>query len=366
MLKRVQHDSRKAFASKARTEKMKIAFFGTSDRSIPILNTLSDSFSFPNASSSNLELVLCITKQDSKVGRHHITKETAVKTWAKSHNIPSFCIEKLDNEGVSKLTSFACVVEQLKIVELLKSSAVDVGVVADFSLILKQEIVDTPPFKLINIHFSLLPKYRGASPVQFAILNGDKKTGISFYLMDKNMDTGKILAQVEYTLTGNETSGELYKTLFDIAAKKLPNVITEYVGGKITPVPQDESLATYTYSKTHPKNTFIYKEDAQIDWSKDIEYIKRAIRAYNPWPISWSTLSDLDNSQFLREKGLKIRAGANKSLKIKFYELDEVHDVRLRRWTAKVQVEGGKILSWKDFENGYLVVLRHCEDPPLA
>ena len=299
---------------------MKIAFFGTSDRSIPILNALKD----------NSELVLCITKEDSKVGRHQTTKEAAVKTWAKNNNIPYFCVQKLDDEGVSK------------VVELLKTYACDIGVVADFSLILKQKIIDTPPFKLINIHFSLLPKYRGASPVQFAILNGDKKTGISFYLMNKNMDTGKILAQVEYTLTEDETSGALYKTLFDVAAKELPNVITKYVSGKTTPLPQNDAEATYTYSKTHPKNTFIYKEDAQIDWTKDIEYIKRAIRAYNPWPIAWSTLEKLNNSKFLREIGLKVRAGANKSLKIKFYALDSI------------QVEGSKILSWKDFENGYL------------
>lgn len=300
---------------------MKIAFFGTSDRSIPILNALRD----------NNELVLCVTKEDSKVGRHHILKENGVKTWAKNNLVPYLCIEKLDIEGVSKITG------------CLKSHAVDVGVVADFSLILKQKIIDTPPFKLINIHFSLLPKYRGTSPVQFAILNGDKKTGISFYLMDKNMDTGKILAQVEYRLTGSETSGELYKTLFDIAANKLPNVIEEYVSGKTTPLPQNDAEATYTYSKTHPKNTFIYKEDARIDWGEDIEQIKREIRAYNPWPISWSTLDDLDSSHFLREKGMKTHAGANKSLKIKFYTLDSV------------QVEGRKIVSWKEFENGYLV-----------
>ncbi len=299
---------------------MKIAFFGTSDRSIPILNTLRD----------NYELVLCITKEDSKVGRHQTLKENGVKTWAKNNSIPYLCIEKLDVEGVSE------------IVECLKSYAVDVGVVADFSLIIKQKIIDTPPFKLINIHFSLLPKYRGACPVQFAILNGDSKTGISFYLMDRNLDTGKILAQVEYPLTGNETSGELYKTLFEIAANKLPSIIEKYVSGKTTPLPQDDSQATYTYSKTHPKNTFIYKEDAQIDWTKDLEQIKREMRAYNPWPISWSNLNDLDNSQFLRDKRLKARANTNKSLKIKFYNLE------------KVQVEGSKIISWKEFENGYL------------
>ncbi len=231
--------------------KMKIAFFGTSNRSIPILNALK----------ANFELVLCITKEDSKAGRHQVLRENGVKTWAKSNNIPYICIQKLDNEGV------------FKVIGPLKSYAVDIGVVADFSLIIKQEIIDTPPFKLINIHFSLLPKYRGACPVQFAILNGDTKTGITFYLMDKNMDTGKILAQVEYTLIGSETSGELYKILFEIAAQKLPNVIKEYVSGKTTPLPQNDtqatldariarSTATYTYSKTHPKNTFIYKEDA--------------------------------------------------------------------------------------------------------
>ncbi len=207
-----------------------------------------------------------------------------------------------------------------------------------------EELINTPKFKLINIHFSLLPKYRGASPVQQAILNGDETTGITYYIMDKGMDTGAILQQVEYKIPANLTAGELYQKLFVLAAQKLPQVVNDYVSQIITPLPQDNARATYTYSKTHPKNTFIYKEDAKIDWNAGAAQIERQTRAYNPWPIAWTTLGDL-------KQVFHVKPDKNENLKVKIFEATvEKNELNIK----KIQVEGGKVLSWKEFTNGYL------------
>ena len=299
-----------------------VAFFGTSDRSIPILTALRENFN----------LSLCITREDTKFGREQILKPTEVKIWAKENNVNCITISRLDTQSTQG------------IINSLKTAQIDTGIVADFSFILPEELINTPKFKLINIHFSLLPKYRGASPVQQAILNGDETTGITYYIMDKGMDTGAILQQVEYKIPANLTAGELYQKLFVLAAQKLPQVVNDYVSQIITPLPQDNARATYTYSKTHPKNTFIYKEDAKIDWNAGAAQIERQTRAYNPWPIAWTTLGDL-------KQVFHVKPDKNENLKVKIFEATvEKNELNIK----KIQVEGGKVLSWKEFTNGYL------------
>ncbi|KKU50648.1 MAG: methionyl-tRNA formyltransferase, methionyl-tRNA formyltransferase [candidate division WWE3 bacterium GW2011_GWC1_47_10] len=302
---------------------MNIAFFGTSNRSVPILDVLREKYN----------LLLCVTKKSVKVGRHQTLKENAVETWAHEKRVNCLTISRFDVKTTPT------------VVEQIMNSKITIGVVADFSLIIPQEVIDTPRHKIINIHFSLLPKYRGASPVQHALLNGDEKTGITFYVMDKGMDTGQIVSQVEYALLGNETAGELYETLFDLAAQKLPQVLDGYVAGELQPVAQKGAAAVYTYSKTHPKNTFIYKDDAKIDWRLPPSQIEREIRAYNPWPISWTTLGELCNAV-----GLRLREGADPQTTVKIYDADLV-DKRLA--VAQLCVAGKKPMTWKEFVNGY-------------
>ncbi len=305
-----------------------IAFFGTSDRSTPILDVLK----------TNFNLALCITKTDSKVGRQQKLKESGVKTWAKQNNI-----EYIETSSLK--------IDQSKIISRLLELKTDLGVVADFSFIIPQELLSTPKYKLLNIHFSLLPKLRGASPVQFSILDGDTVTGVTYFILGQKMDDGEILTKVEYKTTKTETSGELYATLFALAAENLPGVISKYTSGELRPTPQDNQNATYTYSKSHPKNTFIYKEDARIDWTAEETYIERQIRAYNPWPIAWSTLLDIQSSRFFKLNKYYINKSKDLDLKVKIYKAN------LDKNALKpiiVQVEGGKTLSWKDFENGYI------------
>lgn len=310
----------------SQNKELKLAFFGTSDRSADILNALHQNFS----------LNLCVTKKDTVVGRKQVTKQTGVKAWAKKNNIPFLAINSLKDE------------EKEQVLNALAEAQVEIAVVADFSLMIPEEVLKAPKYGILNIHFSLLPKYRGASPVQFCILNNDKFTGVSFYLLDKGMDTGEVIFQFTYPLSGNEKSGELYQQLFYRSAELLPKVIYEYTSGSLVPKKQREEDATYTYSKTHPKRTFIYKEDAKIDWTATLAQIYATIRAYNPWPIAWTTVGDLEHyfvKNVISSKKLK------KDLKIKVYK---AHLTDSELIIDTLQLEGGNIIGWDDFVNGYL------------
>lgn len=308
---------------------MRIAFFGTSDRSQPILESLKENF----------DLKLCLTKSASKRGRKQTVTETQVKDWADSNNVPVITIDSFNKQAV---------VKELK--EKLIELEIELVISADFSLIIPEEIFSFPPLKIVNIHFSLLPKLRGASPVQHAILNGFEKTGITFHLVESGMDTGDIISQEEYQLFGYETSDELYEKMFHLAAERLPSVIRKYAGGELKPAPQDENQATYCYSKSHPKSTFIFKEDAKINWAqKNVEEIERAIRAYQPWPVSWSTLADLEKNQKLSDY-FELKDSVDPKLTIKLYQA-KLSQNKLMPLT--VQVEGKNKVDWKSFLNGY-------------
>lgn len=306
-----------------------VVFFGTSDRSISILKALKNNFN----------LLLCVTKTDTKVGRNQEKRETAVKKWAIKNSVKFAEVGSLKDKDLEKIA---------KQIEKLKP---DFGVVTDFSYIIPPEIIKIFDTKLINIHFSLLPKYRGASPVQFSILNGDEMTGITFYIVDERMDTGNIISQIGYKMCGKETSGELYDILFKIAADKLPEIFEKYSLSQITPFPQDKELATYTFSKTHSKSTFIYKEDAQINWDYKPEEIERVIRAFNPWPIAWSYLKDLEKTKCLSDGKINMKKTVNKDLKVKIFSSDIIEG---KLSVKELQIEGKNKMMWEDFKNGYL------------
>lgn len=308
---------------------MNIAFFGTSDRSVPILEKLRSVF----------KLSLVVTKANVKVGRKQEEKEVRVKTWTKQNAVPFVEITNLAKD-------------QDKVISELAARNITVGVVADFSFIISQRLLDTPPLGFINIHFSLLPKYRGASPVQFSILNGDKQTGITYYLMDNQMDTGKILHQITYSLNGDEGSASLYTTLFELAATHLPWVITSYASGELKPMEQNSGDANYTYSKTNPKTTTVVKEDAHINWSDKPAAIERQIRAFSGWPVSYTTLGELENNRTITAT-FSVKDPAKKNMSIKIHKA-VLEKGQLR--PIEVQVEGKNRISWESFLNGYAVV----------
>ena len=193
----------------------------------------------------------------------------------------------------------------------------DMGIVADFGIIIPEQIINSFPKGMANIHPSILPKYRGPTPVQTAILNGDNITGVSIILLDKLMDHGPILAQKEEAIEPFDTAKTLYEKLFKQGALLLSQVLEKYEHNNITPKPQNETQATFT--------KFLTKEDGYINLtSNDID---RKIKAYFPWPGAWT----------------KVKLSSTSGEKI----------VKLLP-NNKVQVEGGKEMEYKDFINGYL------------
>jgi methionyl-tRNA formyltransferase len=304
--------------------KMKIAFFGTSDRSNPILEALKK---------SEFELDLCITKADVLIGRNQDVKENGVKTWCVANRVDFVSINKLDS------------LSKVQIQNEIINRDIKIGIVADFSFIISEDIFNLFEYGIVNIHFSTLPYYRGASPVQFAILNGDKEVGISFQLIEKGMDTGPIIFQKKFPIESEETSQDIYDRLFVETSHILPIVIKDYIEGKLIPRRQDETQANYTYSKTNPKTTLILKDDAKIDWAQTVEQIHRTIKAFYPWPVAWTTLEDLSKHY------KKVKENKDKSLRVKIYKANlENSELKIKQ----VQVEGKQIMDWESFKNGYL------------
>jgi methionyl-tRNA formyltransferase len=304
---------------------MNIAFFGTSNKSKPILETLN----------KNFNLVLCVTKTDRIIGRQQKKVATLVKTWAKEKEIDVFEIENIKDQEET-------------ILKVLVEHKVDLIIVADFGFIIPTKIINTYKNKIINIHFSLLPKYRGANPVQAAIIKGEEKTGITYFLMRRGMDTGPILFQIPYELNNKETTETLYAQLFEKAAKHLPKVVKDYQAGKITPKEQNHKKATYYYSPSKPKSTYIYKEDAKINWDENVNQIERKIRAFNPWPIAWTTLQELENNPKL--ENIKLRKGIDSDKRIKIFSAKIKGEKLIPK---EIQIAGKNRTSWENFINGY-------------
>ena len=160
--------------------------------------------------------------------------------------------------------------------ETLASLCPEVVVVAAYGLFLPPEALDIPPLGCLNIHPSLLPRYRGPSPVVSAILNGDDATGVTIMKLDEGMDSGPILAQDRVSIAERETGFELTRRLFDLGASLLAKTLPSWASGSVQDSPQDESQATFT--------NLVKKEDGEIDWTDDAERVARMVRAYEPWP----------------------------------------------------------------------------------
>lgn len=220
--------------------------------------------------------------------------------------------------------------------EVTKLSArPDVGILASFGAIIPREILNFPKRGILNIHPSLLPKYRGSSPVQFAILNVEKKTGVTIIKLDEKVDHGPIVAQKEEEIKENDTSQSLYQRLFKIGSQTLLTILPVFVEGRIELREQEHSQATYTKRLT--------RDDGQIDWSKPDDFKERFIRAMYPWPGAWTEI-DIDN----KELGI-----SKKRLKILKAHLEYLSPITYHLSLDLVQLEGKKPVSWQEFQKGY-------------
>ncbi len=204
-------------------------------------------------------IVLVVTETDKPAGRGLKLKKTPVKEWAEKNNLKVVSPERLDPNELATLAG----------------SRPDVILVTAYNKILKKEILELPQFGSFNVHFSLLPKYRGASPVQAAILAGDKKSGVTIIKMDERIDTGQIIGQADEEIRADDTSETLASRLAEISAEILPTLLLYTIAKTIEPKPQ---RGKSSYAKR------ITKTDGEINWQQKPEQIERFIRAMTPWP----------------------------------------------------------------------------------
>ena len=238
---------------------MRIVFMGSPDFALPALRRLI---------ASEHDVVAVFTQPDRPTGRGRKLAPPPVKTLALDHGIPVY-----QPKSVSRPET----VEQLRVL------APDVGVIAAYGQILKQPVLDVPPLGILNVHASLLPRWRGASPVPAAILAGDAETGATIMKVVLALDAGPTLASVRVPIHASDTTATLTPRIAEAGADLLAEILPRFVAGDITPVAQDDALATYA-----PQ---LKKEDGRINWAADTAaQIARKVRAYNPWPMAHTTL----------------------------------------------------------------------------
>jgi methionyl-tRNA formyltransferase len=208
-----------------------------------------------------------VTQPDQPSGRGMALHAPPVKILAEAHHIPVFQPAKLRVPGV---------------LEHLQAWQSDLIVVAAYGKILPSAILELPPHGCINVHASLLPKYRGAAPIQWAIVRGETETGITIMRISERMDAGDILLQKKIPITHNETGGTLHDKLAALGARALREALDLFKQGQLVAQPQNEAEATYA--------PLIKKEDGRIEWSQDTVTIERQIRAFNPWPSAYTIL----------------------------------------------------------------------------
>lgn len=298
---------------------MRLIFMGTPQFAIPSLEKL--------IKARDLEIIGVFTQADKKQGRKQEISYSPVKKIALKHNLTVFQPNRIK--------------DQTDIILNLKP---DIIVVIAYGQIIPQSILDIPKYNCLNVHGSLLPKYRGASCLAAPILNGDNETGITIMKMEAKMDTGPILKQFKIKLNHTETLQDIHDTLANLSAEHLDSVILDYTKNKIKEKKQDDNQASYV--------KLTKKSDGLIDWQKSATEIEREIRAYFPWPGSFS---------FYHAKMLKILEAkiSNEQLNLKPGEVryqakkifigtgQGVLDI------LKLQLSGEKILTSQEFINGH-------------
>ena len=244
-----------------KNKEIRIVFMGTPDFAVASLKALVD---------GGYNVVGVITAPDKPAGRGNQLTQSSVKKYALENNLNILQPEKLKNP------EFITELESLK---------ADLQVVVAFRM-LPEAVWNMQPLGTFNLHGSLLPQYRGAAPLNWAVINGEAKTGVTTFLLDHEIDTGKIIFKEETPIGESETVGEVHDRLMEIGAKLVVETVDAIAEGNIQPIPQTE-LIEGTAIKHAPK---IFKEDCKIDWNKDSETIRNLIRGLSPYPAAWTNL----------------------------------------------------------------------------
>ena len=298
----------------------KIIFMGTPDFAVPSLSALIQ----------HHDVIGIITQPDRPAGRGGKVRQSPVKKVALEHDIPVFQPKRLRRaKAIQNLREW-------------QSETPDLYVVAAFGQILPQEVLDIPKYGSINVHGSLLPRWRGAAPIHAAIRAGDAETGITIMKMDAGLDTGDMLSKRAISILPDDTGQSVHDKLAQLGADLLIETIPGYISGDIKPEAQDDSLSTYA-----PQ---IEKSEGQIDWTQDAVSIERLVRAFTPWP---GTYTFWDATQ------LKIHIGAVASgTAIPGEVVQKDGQVAIGTGDGlylpqEVQLAGKKRMNITDFVNGY-------------
>lgn len=233
---------------------------GTPDFAVPSLQAIIDG---PD------QIVAVICQPDRKKGRGRKLSPPPVKVKALEADLPVLQPESVRTE---------------EFYQQVKELAPDLIIVVAYGKILPASLLELPPLGAINVHGSLLPKYRGAAPIQWAVLNGEKESGVTIMQMDEGMDTGDILYPVAIPITDDDTAGSLFGKLAELGGKALAEAVEKLKNKEITPIPQDDSLATHA--------PMLRKEQGHIDWSRSAAELHSTIRGLDPWPSAYGFLGE--------------------------------------------------------------------------
>ena len=303
--------------------KTKIVFAGTPDLAACVLASLLAEKSF--------EVVLVLSQPDMPVGRKQIIEATPVKALALEHGI-----EVLQPQKIGSIS------------EYLRELAPDFLIVAAYAQLVPPEVLKIAKYESLNVHASLLPKYRGASVIQAPILNGDTETGVTIIRMVDKLDAGAVFAQQSLAIAKAETTESLTDKLAQLGGQLIVQTIKDIVAGKIEPIEQDPSLVTYVKKLT--------KADGLIDWTREAVYLERFVRAMSPWPSAWTWMSG---------RQLKILA-ISEIIELDTYKPGKVfvYNNQLAIQTGKgavivsrLQAEGKRPMSSQEFVNGYSEII---------
>ena len=304
--------------------KLKVVFFGTPDFARASLEAIH---------TSAHEVVGVVTVADKASGRGQKVHQSPVKTYAVEHDLPLFQPEKLRNE---------------EFLSQIQSLNADIFVVVAFRMMPKV-LFSMPRLGTFNLHASLLPDYRGAAPINYAVINGETKSGVTTFFINEKIDEGNILLQAETEISPEDNAGTLHDRLMEIGAKLVVKTLDGLAEGKLTEIPQNQ--------KENPKTAYkIFKEDTKIDWEKEVEVIHNFIRGMSPYPAAFTILEVGGEQKILKifkGKFQKIEhSKENGEIEIsknefKIYAKNGVY------FPEELQLEGKKRMNLKDFLNGF-------------
>lgn len=258
---------------------MNIIFAGTPDFAAVHLQALLD---------SDHTVIAVYTQPDRPAGRGKKLLASPVKQLALSHDIPVYQPQSLRDQADQ---------------EELAALGADIMVVVAYGLILPQAVLDTPRLGCINVHASLLPRWRGAAPIQRAVEAGDSHSGVAIMQMEAGLDTGPVLVERRCDITERDTGGSLHDKLAELGGPALIEALAQLASGVAKPVTQDDATANYANK--------ISKEEARIDWQRPAQELQRQIRAFNPFPVCWTTYSESKGEQRLRIYSASLERGCH-------------------------------------------------------